>query len=110
MSCPQCRHPQIEIVESHWTLNKQARRIRRRCRNCFHGYTFFEVQQPLLDELRQLRLVKASMIKLLGVDAPEAPKALTCQQCKFWEGNGCDMDIPEAGGIFAGECSIYSPA
>jgi hypothetical protein len=33
-----------------------------------------------------------------------------CHNCTQWENDHCSLDIPEAGGSFASECSYYYKA
>jgi hypothetical protein len=103
-SCPSCQSSKIRVVESHDTFNDQARRIRRRCINCNHGWTIFEVTAETIDHYRDLEH-KLNNLKtfMLSLEAPSK----TCDQCNQSVNGRCLLEIPEAGGTFAAECAYF---
>jgi hypothetical protein len=40
---------------------------------------------------------------LAGEPTPE----LHCLRCSFWDEGRCSFEFPEAGGVFAADCSLY---
>jgi hypothetical protein len=104
VSCPVCRYPRFNSTESHPTMGGDARRIRRRCSNCGHITTVYEVKRELLDELKELRATRERIRGLVG-----AGTSSYCTECKHWGPDGCGLEIPEAGGTFASECSTFDP-
>lgn len=83
------------------------RRVRRMCSNCGHRHTVYEVGKEVLDELeRDAALLKQMRILL---DVQDRVVSIQCNSCTYWSNDGCTMDFPEAGGEFAGECSVYTP-
>jgi hypothetical protein len=109
MSCPECRYPRYKATESHYVMRGEARRVRRRCASCGHTGTIYEVSKALLDELTELRTLRSKVQELLGGGGEPAGGGPYCVECKHWGPDGCGLDLPEAGGGFAAECSTFNP-
>lgn len=86
-------------------MGGEAKRIRRQCAHCGHAGTMYEVKLGLLDELRELRRNRDKIRRLVGGVVAAASE--TCQECLLWGPRGCGLELPEAGGDFAAECSAY---
>lgn len=105
-TCPKCAHPKFLPVESHTSYSNRAQRIRRRCANCGHAWTVYEVTRDFMDYVRNLELRLSRAAALLTDDAPGQQ---TCNQCKQWSHERCSLDLPEAGGSFAADCAYFAP-
>lgn len=105
--CEKCKSSKLRITESHLISGGRVRRVRRRCQECGHRHTIYEVSKAVLDELEQQALLLKQLRDLL--DVQENLASIYCDSCTYWGNNGCSMDFPEAGGKFAGECSLYTP-
>lgn len=105
-TCPECHATRINVIESHLTFNNQAKRIRRRCIACKHSWTTYEVTQETLDKYKVLQ----QKIDFLRMHLFSEGNVFDCHNCTQWENDHCSLDIPEAGGSFASECSYYYKA
>jgi DNA-binding transcriptional regulator YdaS (Cro superfamily) len=50
---------------------------------------------------------RAAQVKALGAVPTIRSTKITCQDCAHWWQKRCGLDIPEAGGTFAIQCSFY---
>lgn len=105
--CERCKSSKLRITESHLISGGRVRRVRRVCRDCGHRHTLYEVSKAVLDELEQQAVLLKQLRDLL--DVQENLASIHCDSCTYWGNDGCSMDFPEAGGKFAGECSLYTP-
>jgi len=105
-NCPSCNSSQIQVTESHVTFSNQARRIRRRCQKCGHNWTMYEITAETLDKYKVL---KEKFDRLRTLMFSEG-NVFDCHNCTQWTNDCCSLDIPEAGGSFASECSYYYKA
>ena len=94
-ACPSCGSLALFVIESR-PLSNGGRRRRKRCSRCAEKFTTYEISQEEYKALRR------------GTRVTREPKPkLSCQDCPHWEATGCGLGFPEAGGIFAAECSCY---
>lgn len=104
--CPKCNHTKIHVVESSPSHQKETRRIRRRCINCDHSWTIYEIERETLDYYREIKqkydYIKSFMLR--------DETSTTCNDCHQFVDGKCSLDIPEAGGTFATECSYFYKA
>jgi hypothetical protein len=102
-TCTICGSLAVFIIESR-LLPNGGRRRRKHCQRCGDRRTTYEISQ---EEYRALRF-KARKHKDPQDKAQRhmQPK-LSCQDCLHWETTDCGLGFPEAGGIFAAECSCY---
>jgi hypothetical protein len=102
--CPKCNYTKLSVIESSPTFNNTARRIRRRCLNCNHSWTIYEVTAEILDHYRNLEK-KLDNLKtfMLSLDVPTK----SCNDCHQFTNGKCLLSLPEAGGSFAEECSYF---
>jgi hypothetical protein len=63
----------------------------------------FGVRHTTIERIRSGKTYKDIHRRLKGADAPGAA---LCTDCPHWY-NGCDLSIPEAGGSFAVQCSVF---
>ena len=105
-NCPRCNASKARVIEAHNTFQDQAKRIRRRCAHCDHAWTMYEITPETLDKYREMQDKFDRLHSLLFNEVP----TLTCHQCHQWDKDHCSLDLPEAGGTFASECSYYYAA
>ena len=101
--CPSCNHTKLDVIESSPTFNNTARRIRRRCTNCQHKWTVYEVTQDQIDEFRRHEQLLNQLRQFLNAEST----ARRCYQCQQWVNAQCSLTIPEAGGDFAEDCAYF---
>ena len=104
--CEKCKSSRLRMTESHMISGNRVRRVRRVCRDCGHRHTLYEVSKEVLEELDESVALLKQLRNILGVD--QRLPLIQCDSCTYWGDNGCSMDFPEAGGKFAGECSVYT--
>ena len=105
-NCPKCHTRNVTVVESHSTFRGQAKRIRRRCSSCRHAWTIYEIDQETVDKYKALQQKFDYLRNYLFAEG----NVLDCHGCHQWVDGECSLDIPEAGGSFASECSYYFKA
>ena len=104
-TCTICGSLAVFIIESR-PLPNGGRRRRKRCARCNHRETTYEISQEEYKALRR-------GTKVPREEKPKPKSTLSCTSCVQWEATDCGLGFPEAGGIFAAECSCYltsSPA
>jgi hypothetical protein len=106
--CRKCGGSRIKVIEST-SLADHVRR-RRKCKDCDHRITTYEVEGDYLQTLRQSHETLNEIRALLGGKDPRGLLRVTrsCNDCMYMEPEGCSMEFPEAGGDFAEECSLYT--
>ena len=77
-----------------------------RCIACKHSWTTYEVTQETLDKYKVLQ----QKLDFLRTHLFSEGNVFDCHNCTQWENDHCSLDIPEAGGSFASECSYYYKA
>lgn len=104
--CEKCKSSKLRITESHLISEGRVRRVRRVCENCGHRHTLYEVSKEMLEQFEESAALLKQLRSVLGVQ--KRLHLVQCDSCIYWGNDGCSMDFPEAGGKFAGECSVYT--
>ena len=101
--CPKCGTKALKMTEMRPRSNGvPANRMRRRCLNCGHGETTYEITADQMKQFEDLLRLDAAVAAYMQVAKPDS-----CTSCIHWTRHGCSMGIPEAGGNFANDCSLF---
>jgi hypothetical protein len=108
--CPFCKQQTCITIESR--INKDnTRRRRKECTECKHRYTAYEVSEEFYKTALVNQRAVDNFIKSLNLNlTPQLTHdfiADTCDDCVYMRSSGCSFDFPDAGGTFAGECSMF---
>lgn len=98
---------QFFIIEAR--ANSNYKRRRRCCEKCDYRATTYEVSKEDFDLIRDIirkREDKKRRDKFKALAVKQA-NAKICCNCKHWTNFRCGFEFPDAGGIFAEECSLY---
>ena len=101
-NCSFCGASEVRTLETR--PNNKAIRRRKQCLSCKRRETTYEISQA---EYRQLQTLEKLRAVLLGADIANGEAKLNCSGCMYWERRKCEMDFPEAGGLFANDCACY---
>ena len=104
VNCSQCGASAVRVLERR--PNRHAIRRRKQCTECGFRETTYEISQEQFKELQVVAKVRQALLGTGRVEAAE-PVGVQCSSCRHWAGVKCDFGFPEAGGAFAGECSMY---
>lgn len=107
--CPKCGNRGFRATEirKRQPLERRrtpAMRIRRKCATCGHAETFYEIDAAQMKHFESLQKFEEGVLKYIKLDSLEGD---ACYQCMHWDDRGCSMHLPEAGGTFASECSLF---
>lgn len=108
--CPVCKQQSCVTIESR--INKDnTRRRRKECTECKHRYTAYEVSESFYKRAIANQRAVDNFIKSLNLNLT-LPKVYdftvdTCDNCVYMRSSGCQFDFPDAGGVFAKECSMF---
>jgi len=107
--CPKCGNKTFRITEARAreAVVRQrvpAMRIRRRCLTCGHAETFYEIDAHQMEHFENLQRFEEGVLKYMKLDTL---KGDACYECIHWDNKGCTMGLPEAGGAFAQDCSLF---
>ena len=105
--CPKCGNKSFRVKESRTReanvrRRTPATRVRRQCGVCGHVDTFFEIDSAQMKHFEALQRLEEAVVLHLQLDDTDS-----CYACIHWDANGCSMHLPEAGGTFATECSLF---
>lgn len=109
--CSKCDSRQCYVLETK--PSRHGRRRRYVCPDCGYRETTYELSQARLDELIQADRLYQAIRQLLpstrgSGDPCKSEAALhDCVHCIHWSTDRCALDIPEAGGAYASECSVF---
>lgn len=106
--CPKCNLKQFYVTESRHRSQDPTLRFRRRCSNCNHAETRYEITAKQMKEYDLLLRLNTAISQVLNPPISESRKS--CTSCSYWIDGSCSMQFPESGGSFASECSLYEPA
>ena len=101
--CPKCGTKALKMTEMRpRSSGVPANRMRRRCLNCDHAETTYEITAEQMQQFEELLRLDAVVTKYVkGVPSE------SCTTCIHWTRHGCSMGVPEAGGNFANDCSLF---
>lgn len=69
MNCPACQHPKNDCIDSRPTHEGAARRRRRKCQQCEHQWTTYEIHANRLQEFEHLdKLAHAATLLELSAE------------------------------------------
>jgi len=107
--CPQCgnrtfRATEIRNREPQVRQRVPATRIRRKCLTCKHAATSYEIDASQMKHFEKLQKFEEAVLKYMKLDTLEGD---ACYDCIHWDSKGCTMQLPEAGGTFAQDCSLF---
>jgi hypothetical protein len=105
--CPSCGRRTFYVIESRRRKEDAIRRFRRRCSSCEFGETTYEITGKQMKEYDMLLRLNTAIQQVLNPPTSESRKS--CTLCSYWSNGSCSMQFPEAGGLFASECSLYEP-
>lgn len=108
--CPVCKQQSCVTIESR--INKDnTRRRRKECTECKHRYTAYEVSESFYKQAvanqRAIDNFTKSLNLSLTIPATHDFSVNTCDDCVYMRSSGCEFDFPDAGGVFAEECSMF---
>lgn len=105
--CPNCLSQSFYVIEGKSVWNYKRRR--RCCEKCGYRATTYEVSKEDFELIREI-LRKKEEIRKKQREKRAAAKAANqkvCANCVHWKNFECGFEFPDAGGIFAEECSLY---
>lgn len=110
VTCPVCKEQTAITLESRF--NKDfSRRRRRVCTECKHRYTTYEVDEAFYKTALSNQRMVNNVIKCLNLSetlpSNNECDIYDCDDCVHMRSSGCSFDFPDAGGVFANECSMF---
>lgn len=106
--CPHCGARASYVIESRTT--SLGRRRRYECQGCGSRDTTQEIDQALLEQLKQdsmhLQRIRA-MLHSPATPTRQAAPAHRCSSCAMADGTDCTLTLPEAFTAEAADCIHY---
>lgn len=107
--CPNCLGPNFHIIEVRQRTGYKYRR--RHCKDCALRVTTYEISEQdfeLLNKVKAELAQEDDQLEPIKGSGESESSSDRCGFCDHWQNGKCYFLFPEAGGIFAEECSLYS--